>query len=61
MGHDLPVCDFSTSLESILREGARKLLQQAIENEVSEYLEPTFITTTRSSIIFDREGQGNVK
>lgn len=31
--------DFSTSLEAILKEGARKLLQQAIENEVSEYLE----------------------
>lgn len=26
-------------LEEIIREGARKLLQQAIENEVSEYLE----------------------
>lgn len=31
--------DFSTSLEAILKEGARKLLQQAIENEVTEYLE----------------------
>ena len=31
--------DFNTSLESILREGARKLLQQAIENEVEEHLE----------------------
>lgn len=31
--------DFSTSLEAILKEGARQLLQQAIENEVSEYLE----------------------
>jgi len=29
---------FATSLEEILREGARKLLQQAIENEVSEHL-----------------------
>ena len=26
--------EFATSLEDILREGARKLLQQAIENEV---------------------------
>lgn len=30
--------DEMTPLESILREGARKLLQQAIENEVKEYL-----------------------
>ena len=26
-------------LEELLREGARKLLQEAIENEVAEYLE----------------------
>ena len=31
--------DFKTALEEILREGARKLLQQAIENEVNEILE----------------------
>jgi len=31
--------DFKTGLEEILREGARKLLQQAIENEVQEQLE----------------------
>lgn len=31
--------DFKTALEEILREGARKLLQQAIENEVNEFLE----------------------
>lgn len=31
--------DFKTGLEEILREGARKLLQQAIENEVKEHLE----------------------
>ncbi len=31
--------DFKTGLEEILREGARKLLQQAIENEVNECLE----------------------
>lgn len=31
--------DNKTALEEILREGARKLLQQAIENEVSECLE----------------------
>lgn len=31
--------DISTSLEDILREGARKLLQQAIENEVIDFLE----------------------
>ena len=30
---------FATSLEVILREGAQKLLQQAIETEVAEYLE----------------------
>jgi len=26
-------------LEEVLRQGARKMLQQAIENEVNEYLE----------------------
>ena len=31
--------EFATSLEDILREGARKLLQQAIENEVAEHIE----------------------
>jgi putative transposase len=31
--------DFNSSLEEILRSGARKLLQQAIENEVTEFLE----------------------
>lgn len=31
--------DFKLGLEEILREGARKLLQQAIENEVHEYLD----------------------
>ena len=31
--------DYKTPLEEILRDGARKLLQQAIENEVDEYLE----------------------
>ena len=31
--------DFKTGLEEIIREGARKLLQQAIENEVEEQLE----------------------
>jgi putative transposase len=31
--------DFRTGLEDILREGARKLLQQAIENEVTEFLD----------------------
>lgn len=31
--------DFRTDLEKILREGARKLLQQAIENEVVDCLE----------------------
>jgi transposase-like protein len=30
---------FNTILESVLREGAHKLLQQALENEVAEYLE----------------------
>jgi putative transposase len=36
--HDI-FSDFRTGLEEILREGARKLLQQAIENEVNECLE----------------------
>ena len=31
--------EFATSLEVILKEGAQKLLQQAIEAEVAEYLE----------------------
>ncbi|MCH9627811.1 MAG: IS256 family transposase ISPaac1 [Chlamydiales bacterium] len=31
--------DFSTSLEAILKQGAQKLLQQAIENELTEYLQ----------------------
>ena len=39
MKKDLIFPDFCSSLEDILKEGARKLLQQAIENEVSEYLE----------------------
>lgn len=30
---------FSNVLEEVLREGARKLLQEAIENEVTEYIE----------------------
>ncbi len=30
---------FNNALEETLREGASKLLQQAIENEVNEYLE----------------------
>lgn len=30
--------DFRTGLEEILREGAQKLLQQAIENEANEFL-----------------------
>lgn len=36
--HDMFI-NFRTGLEEILREGARKLLQQAIENEVNECLE----------------------
>jgi putative transposase len=35
--HDT-LADFNSSLETILRAGARQLLQQAIENEVEEYL-----------------------
>lgn len=31
--------EFKNSLEGILREGARKLLLQAVENEVAEYIE----------------------
>lgn len=31
--------DFKAGLEEILREGAKRLLQQAIENEVDEFLE----------------------
>lgn len=30
--------NFQTSLEGVLQQGARKLLQQAIENEVDEYI-----------------------
>ncbi|MBS0628427.1 MAG: hypothetical protein JSS09_09485 [Verrucomicrobia bacterium] len=30
---------FNNALEETLREGARKLLQQAIEHQVNEYLE----------------------
>ena len=36
--HDI-FSDFQTDLEEILHKGARKLLQQVIENEVNEYLE----------------------
>jgi putative transposase len=36
--HDIST-DFRTGLEEILKEGARKLLQQAIENEVEECIE----------------------
>ncbi len=32
--------DSWSALERIARDGARKMLQQALENEVSEYLEP---------------------
>ncbi len=39
MKNDAIGSDFATSLEEILRTGARKLLQQAIENEVLEYTE----------------------
>lgn len=34
-----PSSEFKNSLEEILREGARRLLEQAIENEVMEYIE----------------------
>jgi len=35
-----PICpDFNTSLEEVLRDGARQMLQSAIENEVAEFLE----------------------
>ncbi len=39
MAQDDIFSDFSTSLDNILREGAHKLLQQAIEVEVAEYLD----------------------
>ena len=39
MEQDVIFSDFKTSLEEILREGAKQLLQQAVENEVKEYLE----------------------
>jgi putative transposase len=32
-------CEGKSYLDELLREGARKLLQEAIENEVTEYLE----------------------
>lgn len=31
--------EFNNALEEVLREGVRKMLQSAIENEVSEYIE----------------------
>ena len=39
MKDDYIFSDFRIGLEEILREGARKLLQQAIENEVQEHLD----------------------
>jgi hypothetical protein len=33
-----PSNQFKDNLEQLLREGARKLLMQALENEVAEYL-----------------------
>jgi len=38
MGQNVIFPNFKTSLEEILKEGAQQLLQQAIENEVQEYL-----------------------
>jgi len=38
MKHDELLDDFNSTLEKILKEGARKMLQQAIENEIDEYL-----------------------
>ncbi len=34
-----PSTEFKNSLEEVLREGARKLLEQAIENEIQDYIE----------------------
>ena len=34
-----PSEQFKTALEETLREGARRLLQQAVENEVQEFLD----------------------
>lgn len=48
--------DFSTSLEAILKEGARKLLQQAIESEVTEYLEQHSIRGADNRNIVRRNG-----
>ena len=39
MEKDLICSDFSTSLEEVLRDGARQMLQLAIEHEVAEFLE----------------------
>ena len=39
MKKDFMVSDFSTTLEEVIREGAQKLLQQAIQNEVEEIIE----------------------
>ena len=43
MKHDLtnsqPEATFDNALETILRQGARKLLQQAIEVEIAEYIQ----------------------
>jgi hypothetical protein len=34
--------EFNNALEEVLREGTRKMLQSAIENEVFEYIEKHF-------------------
>lgn len=57
MKNDLILTGFNTSLESILKEGARKLLQEAIENEVKEYLEERqHLKDNRSRQVVKRNG-----
>ena len=36
--NDLILCDFQTSLEDVLKQGAKKMLSYAIENEVDEFI-----------------------
>ena len=37
--NDTPT-EFQQTLEEIVREGARKMLQQAVENEIEEFIKP---------------------
>jgi putative transposase len=56
MKHDELFSDFNSTLENILKEGARKLLQQAIENEIDEYLAQHQERDERHHMIVKRNG-----